>query len=46
MATIKRLTAANEHRTNSRTREQAQMYWAQTHGKLLANNPNLRQYHH
>ena len=46
MTTIKRLTAATENLTAGRSREQAQMYWAQTHGKLVANNPNLRQYHH
>jgi uncharacterized protein (TIGR02118 family) len=44
--TIKRLTAANENLTSGRTREQAQQYWAETHGKLVANNPNLRRYHH
>jgi uncharacterized protein (TIGR02118 family) len=43
---IKRLTAANENLTSGRTREQAQQYWAETHGKLVANNPNLRRYHH
>jgi uncharacterized protein (TIGR02118 family) len=46
MATIKRLTAANENLKTGRSREQAQQYWAETHGKLVANNPNLRQYHH
>ena len=46
MATIKRLTAANENLSTGRTREQAQQYWAETHGKLVANNPNLRRYHH
>jgi uncharacterized protein (TIGR02118 family) len=44
--TIKRLTAANENRVTGRSRQQAQRYWAETHGKLVANNPNLRQYHH
>ena len=44
--TIKRLTAANENLTTGRTREQAQRYWWETHGKLVANNPNLRRYHH
>jgi uncharacterized protein (TIGR02118 family) len=43
---IKRITAANEHLTNGRTREHAQRYWAETHGKLVANNPNLKRYHH
>jgi uncharacterized protein (TIGR02118 family) len=44
--TIKRITAANENLTNGRSREQAQHYWAETHGKLVANNPNLKRYHH
>ncbi|HLF76341.1 MAG TPA: EthD family reductase [Dehalococcoidia bacterium] len=44
--TIKRLTAANENLATGRSREQAQHYWAETHGKLVANNPNLRRYHH
>ena len=46
MPTIKRLTAANENLKTGRSREQAQAYWAETHGKLVANNPNLRRYHH
>ena len=46
MTIIKRLTAANENLTSGRTREQAQHYWAETHGRLVANNPNLRRYHH
>jgi uncharacterized protein (TIGR02118 family) len=44
--TIKRITAANENKVNGRTRRQAQAYWAETHGKLVANNPNLKRYHH
>lgn len=44
--TIKRLTAANENLTSGRSREMAQQYWAETHGRLVANNPNLRRYHH
>jgi uncharacterized protein (TIGR02118 family) len=43
---IKRITAANENLTNGRSREQAQHYWAESHGKLVANNANLRRYHH
>jgi uncharacterized protein (TIGR02118 family) len=43
---IKRITAANENLTNGRSRTEAQHYWAETHGKLVANNPNLRRYHH
>ena len=43
---IKRITAANENLVNGRSRVQAQDYWAETHGKLVANNPNLRRYHH
>src|ERR1043165_895758 len=44
--TIKRITAANENKVNGRTRRQAQAYWAESHGKLVANNPNLKRYHH
>src|SRR5581483_5672018 len=44
--TIKRITAANENLVNGRSRRQAQAYWAETHGKLVANNPNLKRYHH
>jgi uncharacterized protein (TIGR02118 family) len=44
--TIKRITAANENLVNGRNRRQAQAYWAESHGKLVANNPNLRRYHH
>ena len=44
--TIKRITAANENLTNGRSRTEAQQYWAETHGKLVANNPNLLRYHH
>ena len=43
---IKRITAANENKVNGRTRRQAQAYWAESHGKLVANNPNLKTYHH
>jgi len=43
---IKRITAANENLINGRSRVEAQHYWAETHGKLVANNPNLRRYHH
>jgi uncharacterized protein (TIGR02118 family) len=43
---IKRITAANEHLTNGRDRLHAQRYWGETHGKLVANNPNLERYHH
>ena len=43
---IKRITAANENLVNGRNRRQAQAYWAETHGKLVANNPNLKRYHH
>jgi len=43
---IKRITAANENLTSGRSREEAQHYWAESHGKLVANNPNLRRYHH
>jgi uncharacterized protein (TIGR02118 family) len=44
--TIKRITAANENHVNGRNRRQAQAYWAESHGKLVANNPNLKRYHH
>jgi uncharacterized protein (TIGR02118 family) len=43
---IKRITAANENKVNGRTRRQAQAYWAETHGKLVANNTNINRYHH
>lgn len=43
---IKRITAANENLSNGRSREEAQHYWAETHGKLVANNANLQRYHH
>ena len=43
---IKRITAANENLTSGRSREEAQQYWADSHGKLVANRPNLRRYHH
>src|SRR4051812_35272049 len=43
---IKRITAANENPLSGRDRAGAQHYWAETHGKLVANNPNLRRYHH
>jgi uncharacterized protein (TIGR02118 family) len=44
--TVKRITAANENLVNGRSRTQAQNYWAETHGKLVANNPSLQRYHH
>jgi uncharacterized protein (TIGR02118 family) len=43
---MKRITAANENFTSGRNREEAQHYWAETHGKLVANSPALRRYHH
>ena len=43
---IKRITAANENRTSGRTREEAQRYWAEVHGKLVANNAQILRYHH
>jgi uncharacterized protein (TIGR02118 family) len=43
---IKRLTAANENRKAGRSREEAQRYWAEVHGKLVANRPTLKRYHH
>ena len=43
---IKRITAANPNLTSGRSRTEAQNYWAKTHGHLVANNPNLRRYHH
>jgi uncharacterized protein (TIGR02118 family) len=43
---IKRITAANENFTSGRNRVEAQHYWAETHGKLVANGPSLRRYHH
>jgi uncharacterized protein (TIGR02118 family) len=43
---IKRITAANENRYNGRSRMEAQHYWAESHGKLVANSPTLRRYHH
>ena len=43
---IKRITAANENLTSGRSREEAQHYWAETHGKLVANSPTLNRYHH
>src|SRR3970040_1566045 len=43
---VKRITAANENLINGRSREEAQHYWAEAHGKLVANNPNLQRYHH
>ena len=43
---IKRITAANENLTSGRSREEAQHYWAESHGKLVANNSNLRRYYH
>jgi uncharacterized protein (TIGR02118 family) len=43
---IKRITAANENLTSGRSREEAQHYWAESHGKLVAHGPTLRRYHH
>jgi uncharacterized protein (TIGR02118 family) len=43
---IKRITAANENRASGRSREQAQEYWAEVHGKLVANRASLLRYHH
>src|SRR3972149_5332075 len=43
---VKRITAANENLTSGRSREEAQHYWAESHGKLVANYPNLLRYHH
>ena len=43
---IKRITAANENLTNGRDRVEAQHYWAESHGKLVANNAVLQRYHH
>jgi uncharacterized protein (TIGR02118 family) len=44
--TIKRITAATENLTSGRSREEAQLYWAKSHGTLVANNDNLLRYHH
>ena len=43
---IKRITAANENLTNGRSRVEAQHYWAESHGKLVANGAALQRYHH
>ncbi len=43
---IKRITAANENLTNGRSRVEAQHYWAESHGKLVANSAALQRYHH
>jgi uncharacterized protein (TIGR02118 family) len=43
---IKRITAANENLTAGRSREEAQQYWAESHGKLVANNAGILRYHH
>ncbi len=43
---IKRITAANENTYTGRSRMEAQHYWAETHGRLVANSPTLRRYHH
>ena len=43
---IKRITAANENLTSGRSREEAQHYWAETHGRLVANSKTLNRYHH
>jgi uncharacterized protein (TIGR02118 family) len=44
--TIVRITAANQNLTSGRSREQAQHYWAESHGKLVAHSSTLRRYHH
>ena len=44
--TIKRITAANENLTAGRSRTEAQQYWAESHGKLVANNASILRYHH
>jgi uncharacterized protein (TIGR02118 family) len=46
VVTVKRLTAANENLTAGRSRAEAQEYWAEVHGKLVANRPTLKRYHH
>ena len=43
---IKRITAANQNVTAGRSREEAQQYWAKSHGTLVANNPGILRYHH
>jgi uncharacterized protein (TIGR02118 family) len=43
---IKRITAANENLTSGRSRTEAQHYWAESHGKLVANNASIQRYHH
>jgi uncharacterized protein (TIGR02118 family) len=43
---IKRITAGNENLTAGRSRAEAQQYWAESHGKLVANNPSIKRYHH
>jgi uncharacterized protein (TIGR02118 family) len=43
---VKRITAANENLTSGRTRQEAQTYWAEVHGKLVANNAQILRYHH
>ena len=43
---IKRITAANENLTSGRPRVEAQHYWAESHGKLVANGAALKRYHH
>jgi uncharacterized protein (TIGR02118 family) len=43
---IKRITAANENLTSGRSRVEAQQYWAESHGKLVANSASIMRYHH
>jgi uncharacterized protein (TIGR02118 family) len=43
---IKRISAANENVNTGRSRLEAQHYWAESHGRLVANGPTLRRYHH
>ena len=43
---IKRITAANENLVSGRSRTEAQQYWAESHGKLVANNAGIQRYHH
>ncbi|HEX5368954.1 MAG TPA: EthD domain-containing protein [Dehalococcoidia bacterium] len=43
---IKRITAANPNLTSGRSRVEVQEYWADSHGKLVANRPNLERYYH
>ncbi len=43
---VKRITAANPNLTSGRSRTEVQDYWADSHGKLVANRPNLERYYH